>query len=129
MFIFQVVLSLLAAAVLLTAFAGKFHIPYPALLALGGVALAISPVTIPLDLEPGLVLALLVAPALVDAAYDVSSRDLKAYWVVISCLVFYAVGFTTVAVAWVARQFVPDLPWGAAIALGAIVAPPDANAG
>ena len=104
------------------------HIPYPALLALGGVALAISPISIPISLDPGLVLALLVAPVLVDAAYDVSSHDLKAYWVVITCLVFCAVGLTTVAVAFVARQFVPGLPWGAAIALGAIVAPPDAAA-
>jgi Sodium/hydrogen exchanger family len=104
------------------------HIPYPALLALGGVALAISPITIPISLDPELVLALLVAPALVDAAYDVSFHDLKAYWVVITCLVFFAVGLTTAAVAIVARQFVPDLPWGAAIALGAIVAPPDAAA-
>ena len=128
MTVFEAVLALLAGSVLISAFAGKMHIPYPALLALGGVALAISPISIPISLDPGLVLALLVAPVLVDAAYDVSSHDLKAYWVVITCLVFCAVGLTTVAVAFVARQFVPGLPWGAAIALGAIVAPPDAAA-
>jgi monovalent cation/hydrogen antiporter len=128
MTIFEAVLALLAGSVLISAFAGKMHIPYPALLALGGVALAISPIAIPINLDPQLVLALLVAPVLVDAAYDVSSHDLKAYWVVITCLVFFAVGLTTAAVALVARQFAPDLPWGAAIALGAIVAPPDAAA-
>ena len=128
MTVFEAVLALLAGSVLVSAFAGKMHIPYPALLALGGVALAISPITIPIDLAPDLVLALLVAPVLVDAAYDVSLHDLRAYWVVITCLVFFAVGLTTAAVAVVAREFVPDLPWGAAIALGAIVAPPDAAA-
>ena len=128
MTVFEAVLALLAGSVLISAFAGKMHIPYPALLALGGVALAITPITIPINLDPGLVLALLVAPVLVDAAYDVSSHDLKAYWVVITCLVFFAVGLTTAAVAIMARQFVPDLPWGAAIALGSIVAPPDAAA-
>ncbi len=35
---------------------------------------------------------------------------------------------TTVAVACVAKALVPDLPWAAAVALGAIVAPPDAAA-
>jgi CPA1 family monovalent cation:H+ antiporter len=38
------------------------------------------------------------------------------------------VALTVVVVAVVARMLVPDLPWGAAIALGAIVAPPDAAA-
>ena len=32
------------------------------------------------------------------------------------------------AVAWAARHIVPDLGWAAALALGAIVAPPDASA-
>src|SRR5262249_41889044 len=39
-----------------------------------------------------------------------------------------AVALTIVVVAVVARWLVPDMPWGAAIALGAIVAPPDAAA-
>ena len=39
-----------------------------------------------------------------------------------------AVGLTTAAVAVVAHALVPGLPWAAAIALGAIVAPPDAVA-
>ena len=39
-----------------------------------------------------------------------------------------AVGLTTAAVALVARAFVPAMPWASAIALGAIVAPPDAAA-
>ena len=35
---------------------------------------------------------------------------------------------TTVAVAWVARMLLPDIGWPAALALGAIVSPPDAVA-
>jgi CPA1 family monovalent cation:H+ antiporter len=42
--------------------------------------------------------------------------------------VVVAVGVTTFAVAWLVHSLVPDLPWAAAIALGAIVAPPDAAA-
>ena len=37
-----------------------------------------------------------------------------------------AVLFTTVVIGVVAKQLMPSLPWAAAIALGAIVAPPDA---
>jgi NhaP-type Na+/H+ or K+/H+ antiporter len=40
----------------------------------------------------------------------------------------FAVGLTTAAVAVVTHMLVPAIPWAAAIALGAIVAPPDAVA-
>ena len=43
-------------------------------------------------------------------------------------LVVFAVGLTTAAVAFVAHSLIPAMPWAAAIALGAIVAPPDAVA-
>ena len=46
----------------------------------------------------------------------------------VTSLVLVAVGLTTATVAVVARWLVPGMPWGAAIALGAIVAPPDAAA-
>jgi CPA1 family monovalent cation:H+ antiporter len=39
-----------------------------------------------------------------------------------------AVGLTTAAVALVSRHLFPDMPWAAAITLGAIVALPDAVA-
>src|SRR5205823_6208564 len=38
------------------------------------------------------------------------------------------VGLTTIAVAVVARTLIPAMTWGPAIALGAVVAPPDAAA-
>jgi CPA1 family monovalent cation:H+ antiporter len=74
------------------------------------------------------VLALFLAPVLLDAAFDAPLRDLRANWIPLAGLVFVAVGLTTAAVAVVARLLVPDLPLAAAIALGAIVAPPDAAA-
>ena len=43
-------------------------------------------------------------------------------------LALVVVGLTIMAVAIVARKIVPDMSWAAAIALGAIVAPPDASA-
>ena len=67
-------------------------------------------------------------PVLLDAAYDASPRDLKDNWAPVTGLVVFAVGLTTVAVAVVTRALIPAMPWAPAIALGAIVAPPDAAA-
>ena len=71
---------------------------------------------------------LFVAPVLLDAAFDTSLRDLRRYWIPVLSLVVVAVGITTFAVAWLVHSLVPGMPWAAAIALGAIVAPPDAAA-
>jgi CPA1 family monovalent cation:H+ antiporter len=43
-------------------------------------------------------------------------------------LVVFAVSLTTVAVAVVIRAMLPEMPWAAAVVLGAVVAPPDAAA-
>src|SRR3954468_21227517 len=128
MHVFEWIIALLVGAVLLTACARALKLPYPSMLALGGVALAFVPAAPDFRLDPQLTLALFVAPVLLDAAFDTSLRDLKRFWVPITALVIIAVGITTAAVAWLAHALVPSLPWAAAIALGAIVAPPDAAA-
>src|SRR5947199_1979876 len=121
-------LGLFVAAVILAAFARRVGAPYPVFLALGGALLAFLPGAPSFTLPPELALALFVAPVLLDAAYDASLRDLRDNWAPVTSLVIVAVGLTTAAVALVAHAIVPALPWAAAIALGAIVAPPDAVA-
>jgi monovalent cation/hydrogen antiporter len=128
MLVFQSLLILLVCAVLLAACARRLKLPYPSLLALGGTALAFIPHAPSFSLDPQLTLALFVAPALLDAAFDTSLRDLKKYWIPVLTLVFIAVGLTIAAVAWLVHYMVPDIPWAACIAIGAIVAPPDAVA-
>lgn len=130
MHLFENILILLVAATLLSMFARRLAIPYPALLALGGVGIALFPMQgLPqVDLSPELVLTLFVAPILLDAAHDTSLRDLRYNWRPISSLVLIAVGLTTLAVACITRALIPDMPWPAAIALGALLAPPDAVA-
>ena len=128
MYLFEWILLLLVGAVVLTALARRIDIPYPVLLALGGTALALFPNAPEFRLDPALTLALFVAPVLLDAAFDFSVRDLKAHWIPVTYLVVIAVAVTTVAVAYVVHALVPDMPWPAAVALGAIVAPPDAAA-
>jgi monovalent cation/hydrogen antiporter len=125
---FEWIIGLLLAAVVLSALARRIKVPYPTLLAVGGVLLAFVPVVPSWTLDPELTLAVFVAPVLLDAAYDTSLRDLRRNWLPVTMLVIVAVTVTTAAVAAVARWLVPDMPWAAAIALGAIVAPPDAAA-
>lgn len=128
MHVFESVLALLFAATVLSALARRIGVPYPTILALGGALLAFVPGAPRLALPPDLILALFVAPVLLDAAYDASLRDLRRNWVAVSSLVLAAVALTTAAVAIGARLLFPDLPWAAAIALGALLAPPDAVA-
>src|SRR3954469_15931692 len=122
------VLALFVAAVLLAAAARKAGAPYPVFLAIGGALLAYVPGAPRLSLPPDLVLALFVAPVLLDAAFDASLRDLRDNRAALVSLVIFAVGLTTAAVAVVVHAMVPGIPWAAAVALGAIVAPPDAVA-
>ncbi|HLG79489.1 MAG TPA: sodium:proton antiporter [Bradyrhizobium sp.] len=125
---FEWIIGLLLAAVVLSALARRLGVPYPTFLAVGGALLAFVPASPFWTLDPKLALALFVAPVLLDAAYDTSLRDLRANWLPAATLVIAAVGVTTVAVAVLAHHLVPDMPWPAAVALGAIVAPPDAAA-
>jgi CPA1 family monovalent cation:H+ antiporter len=125
---FQWLIGLLLGAVLLSALARRMSVPYPTFLAIGGMLLAFVPSGPARTLEPDLALALFVAPVLLDAAFDTSLRDLRNNWLPVSTLVFVAVGLTTAAVAVLVHWLLPDMPWSAAIALGAIVAPPDAAA-
>src|SRR4051812_5918685 len=128
MFVFEVVVALLLGGAALAALARRVGAPYPALVALAGAALALVPGAPTLVLDPELALALFVAPVLVDAAFDASPRDLRANWRQVASLALGAVVLTIAVVAVVARLLVPTMPWAAAIALGAIVAPPDAAA-
>src|SRR6187402_2870055 len=124
----ELLLGLFVAAVILAAGARRLGAPYPVFLALGGALLAFVPGAPSFAVPPELALALFVAPILLDAAYDASPRDLKDNWVPVTGLVVFAVALTTVAVGWVAHTLIPGMPWAPAIALGAVVAPPDAAA-
>src|SRR5947207_1298570 len=125
---FEQLLGLFVAAVILAAAARRVGAPYPVFLAVGGAILAFVPGAPSFAVPPELALALFVAPVLLDAAYDASPRDLKDNWAPLTGLVVFAVGLTTIAVAVAVRTVMPAMPWAPAIALGAIVAPPDAAA-
>ena len=126
--VFELVIALLLGGAALAALARRLGLPYPALLALAGAGLALVPGTPTVLLDPELALALFVAPVLLDAAFDASPRDLREHWRQVASLALVAVGLTVAAVAVTAHALVPGMGWAAAVALGAIVAPPDAAA-
>ncbi|TPK66057.1 MULTISPECIES: sodium:proton antiporter [unclassified Mesorhizobium] len=127
MALFELTLVLLLIAVALTALSRRLQVPYPALLALAGAGLGFLPGAPTIEIDPELALALFIAPVLLDAAYDTSLRDLNRYRLPLVLLALGAVVFTTAVVALVGWKMA-GLPIAAAIALGAIVAPPDAVA-
>ncbi len=128
MILFEWVLALLLAAVILTMIAERLRAPYPSLLAIAGAGLAFLPFAPNIRIEPDLALALFVAPALLDAAFDTSPRELRRNAWPIASLAVVAVVLTTAVVAFLGWRFA-GLPIAAAIAFGAIVAPPGRDRG
>ena len=125
---FEVLLFLVGVALVLKYLAQRLRLPQAATLILGGAALAVSPGIPAFELDPDFVLALVLPPLLLSSAYLTSWRAFRADLRIILQLAIGAVAFTTLAVGWAAHRMVPDLPWAACFALGAIVSPPDAVA-
>jgi monovalent cation/hydrogen antiporter len=88
------------------------------LLAIAAAGFAFVPFAPQIRIEPELALALFVAPALLDAAFDTSPRDLRRNAIPIASLAVVAVVMTAAAVAFLGWRFA-GLPIAAAIALGA----------
>jgi CPA1 family monovalent cation:H+ antiporter len=127
MALFESMLILALLAIVMLQVSRRLAIPYPTMLALAGVLVAALPWAPDLAIDPQLALTLFIAPALVEAAYDMPLRTLRRYWSPLLALAAGAVLLTTAAVAWLGMAWA-GLPLAAAIALGAIVAPPDAAA-
>jgi Na+/H+ antiporter len=119
------VLVLMLAVGGLSAVAGVVRVPYPILLVLGGLLLGFVPGMPRVEFQPSLVLVLFLPPLLYHSAFFASPRDLRADTRTITLLAVGLVLVTMSAVAVTAHALVGGLPWAAAFALGAIVAPTD----
>jgi monovalent cation/hydrogen antiporter len=124
----QTVILLLVAVIALVTIARRVLIPYPIFLVLGGLVLSLVPNLPVVGLDPDMVFLIFLPPILWSAAYFTSLRDFRANLRSITLLAVGLVLATTAAVAVVARALMPGLPWPVAVALGAIVSPPDAVA-
>ncbi|MEU5277586.1 Na+/H+ antiporter [Streptomyces asoensis] len=116
---------LLLGAVVSVPVGDRFGLPAPVLMTLLGIVLAVLDFVPNVEVPPALILPLLLPPLLYAAVRRTSWRQFAANVRPIFLLAVALVFVTTVCVAAVAHAIVPGLPIAAAVALGALVAPPD----
>ncbi|MFE9763427.1 Na+/H+ antiporter [Streptomyces sp. NPDC005808] len=121
-------LLLVAGSAACAAAARRTSVPAPLLLVTVGLVISYVPGVPDYELDPDVVLPLLLPPLLYTAATDSSYLDLRAQLRPVALLSVGYVLFATLVVGWVAYLLVPSLPLTAALVLGAVVAPPDAVA-
>lgn len=124
----ELILALLGVMSALVVLARRINIPYPILLVVGGLAISLVPNLPRFELEPDLVFLLFLPPIITSAGYYTPIRDFRFNLRSILLLAVGCVLFTTTVIAVVTRIIIPEIPWAAAFALGAIIAPPDAIA-
>src|SRR3954452_21705283 len=120
-----VVLGVLAAVAALFVAAAFTDVPYPILFVLGGLTLGFVPGVPNVELNPDIVLVIVLPPLLYSAAFFSSLRDLRRNIRPISILAIGLVLATTFGVAYVAHMLIDDLSWKAPMVIGAIVSPTD----
>jgi monovalent cation/hydrogen antiporter len=117
-------ITILAVVIALLIAAQWARVPYPILLVIGGLALALAPGIPEVELDPDLVLLIILPPLLYAAAYFTPLRELRRNVGQVSLLAIGLVLATMVVVAAVAHAAL-DFGWAEAFVLGAIVAPTD----
>jgi NhaP-type Na+/H+ or K+/H+ antiporter len=105
-----VLLFLLVAVAALTWLALALDVPYPILLVIGGSVIGFAPGVPSIELNPDLVLLLVLPPLLFHAAYFASLRDLRANARAISLNASALVLLTMSAVAVAMHAVVPSCP-------------------
>jgi monovalent cation/hydrogen antiporter len=123
---FQLILGLVAIALVLTITTRRLPIPPAAALVLGGMLLALIPARHAFELDPELIMVLFLPPLLLSGAYGTILSDFRAQLRPILVLAVGAVAFTTLVVGCAAKWAAPNLPWAVCFTLGAVVSPPDA---
>ncbi|WP_353950886.1 Na+/H+ antiporter [Knoellia sp. S7-12] len=121
-------LAAIAVTVILVArLSAPFGLPAPIALLIVGLIASVLPFIPDVSLDPDVVLLGLLPPLLYAAALNTSLVDIRANRLPILGLSVGLVLFTTFGVALLAWWLLP-IPFTVAVALGAIVAPPDAVA-
>src|SRR5213595_3581392 len=123
----ELFLICLVAVALLAIVAKKIRVPYPILLTVGGVILALVPGLPAIQLDPQLVFNLFLPPLLYPAAVFTSWRDFRMNLRPILALAIVLVLLTMTATAY-AFHCSTGLPLAVAFVFGAIISPPDAVA-
>lgn len=121
-------LALVAAAAAVAGLSSRFGLSAPLALTTVGIVGSFVPGLPTYGLHPDIVLLGILPPLLYSTAIRTPFVDLRRNRRPIILLSVALVLLTAFAVALTAVALLPGLPWPAAIALGAVVAPPDAVA-
>ncbi|KQR51934.1 sodium:proton antiporter [Leifsonia sp. Leaf336] len=124
------VYAVIAVAVIVgvAAFARKLGVAAPIILVIVGVTLSGLPGVPDIEVPPEIILDGLLPPILYAAAISVPLTDFRRNLAPIAGLSVFLVVVTAFASGFVLYTMLPDLNLAAAIALGAIISPPDAVA-
>ena len=116
--------ALLAVVAAVAWLADRLHLSQPIVLVVAGIALEFVPGVPRVDLDPELVLLVLLPPIIYYAAFTMSWQAFRRNLAPILLLAVGCVVATTMVVAIVAEHLL-GLPLAVAFMLGAIVSPPD----
>ena len=120
------IVGLVAIVVAVTAAAKRFGLLTPIVLVIAGLALSVVPGFPTIHLESEFVLIGVLPPLLYVAALETSVPAFRFNLRPILLLAIGLVLFTAFAVGAVAHALLPGVPFSICLALGAVVAPPDA---
>jgi Na+/H+ antiporter len=120
--------TLVVGVVVISRLATAIRVPAAVLLVLAGLAVAALPWVSAVEIDPDVVLFILLPPLLFAAALGSSYVGLRQVRGAVLVLAVGLVLFTAAAVAFAIVPVLPGISLAAAFAVGAIVAPPDAVA-
>ena len=121
-----VVLAIVVLAI--TGASDRAGLPTPLVLIAAGIGASFLPMMGDFRLDQEIVLFGVLPPLLYAATLNTSLVDFKANRRPILLLSVGLVIFTTLGVGWLIHTMIPDIGWAPALAIGAVVAPPDAVA-
>ncbi|WP_313823829.1 sodium:proton antiporter [Citricoccus sp.] len=114
--------------VLVSLFAQKLGVAAPILLVIVGIGCSLIPGAPRILLEPEWILMIALPPILYSAAVNVPITDFRRDLQTISALSVLLVIASAFATGWLIWWVLPDIGFAAAVALGAVISPPDAVA-
>lgn len=122
------IVGLIAVVVATSVVARRIGVLSPILLVVVGIVVSLVPGLLEVELDPQVVLLGILPPILYVAALETSVPAFKFNLRPILLLAVGLVLFTAAAVGFTVKMLLPSVPLAACLALGAVVAPPDAVA-
>jgi CPA1 family monovalent cation:H+ antiporter len=119
------IVGLLLATVVAVGLGDRLRLPYPVLMLILAASLTFIPGFPEMDISPELILPIFLPPLLFATAQRSSWAVFRVRWRTLIMLAVALVIVSTAAVAGAAWLMIPGIGIPAAIALGAMVAPPD----